>query len=203
MGALEFLENQPSGGSLAACPKTPDCSSQRSVRSAGSFETRLGEIQNTRIGAAVSRRYNLWDDLEDAAEEAELVAAGSGAEVPGDPDFSSRAATDAGGSSSLMPEWIRDEEPLQETDDEDYAEISAIIDCKESEGGRSFKVQFRSNKEFAWIQEADMDGCVTSLENFCSKNNLARPELNHRQGGGSADPSQANTSNWVSLQQIL
>lgn len=104
---------------------------------------------------------------------------------------------------NCVPEILPSDGDTSDTDEEGYAEIMGVFDWRARASEREFLVQSRKLKKKKWLKEDDLDGAVSTLRNFCIKNNLPAPKISYKEGCGAAEPSQANKNNWVLLEDIL
>lgn len=88
------------------------------------------------------------------------------------------------------------------TDEEGYAGVEAIRNWKSTGNGRNFLIMFKKNKEERWLHEADLDGCVDMLNQYCKRNGLAPTTLEYKDKCGAPNEHRANKRNWASIDEI-
>lgn len=89
------------------------------------------------------------------------------------------------------------------TDIEGYAGVRTIKDWRQTTRGREFLVVFMKNRETMWLQEANLDGCLDVLHEFCNNKGLTRSNLAYRSKCGAPSNVEANEKNWASIEEIL
>lgn len=88
------------------------------------------------------------------------------------------------------------------TEDDGYAEIEEIKDHRIRRGKRQFLIKLKNSDE-EWLDEKNLDGCVTLLKLYCRTASITRPRIQYKSKVGSSNTKTANTNNWVNIEDII